>query len=198
MIDLPFSIDFRGPGFIPTRYDNHIQRYLSAMQGQFLNTDAYTGLLATADNLIYEVYEIRRPEMAGELLTGISIVYPGRVGDEFYMTKGHFHKVLETAEVYYCLNGRGCMVMENPEGEWAVEELSPGRVLFVPPRWAHRSVNTALKDDLITFFVYPGNAGHNYGTIEQQGFRKVVLATSTGPQVVDNPRWMNPSLDNLK
>jgi len=139
--------------------------------------------------LLYEVDEVRRPEVAGELLHGISIVHPGRVGDEYFMTKGHFHAVLETAEVYYCLKGQGVMVMETPEGEWAVEELRPGRVLYVPPRWAHRSVNTDPDEDLVTFFVYPGDAGHDYGTIEEQGFRKLVLEKNGAPQVVDNPGW---------
>jgi len=39
--------------------------------------------------------------VAGELLFGVSIVHPGKVGNEFYMTKGHFHTVLETAEIYH-------------------------------------------------------------------------------------------------
>jgi len=104
------------------------------------------------------------------------------------MTKGHFHTVLETAEIYYCLSGQGAMVMETPEGEWAVEALSPGRVLYVPPRWAHRSVNTG-DEDLITFFAYPGHAGHNYGTIEQHGFRKLIVERDGRPEIVDNPRW---------
>ena len=42
-----------------------------------------------------------------------------------------FHTVLETAEVYHCLKGEGYMVMETPEGEWAVAELRPGVVLYV-------------------------------------------------------------------
>jgi glucose-6-phosphate isomerase len=108
------------------------------------------------------------------------------------MTKGHFHAELETAEVYYCLGGQGVMVMETPEGDWAVEELRPGRVLYVPPRWAHRSVNTSRDEDLVMFFVYPGNAGHDYGTIEAQGFRKLVLAKQGQPQAVDNPLWRAP------
>lgn len=125
---------------------------------------------------------------SGELLHGISIVHPGKVGDEYYMTKGHFHTVLETAEVYVCLSGQGAMVMETPEGDWAVEWLAPGRVLYVPPRWAHRSVNTG-PDDLITLFAYPGHAGHDYGTIEQQGFRKLIVERDGAAVVVDNPRW---------
>lgn len=84
------------------------------------------------------------------------------------------------------------MVMETPEGEWAVESLQPDKVLYVPPRWAHRSVNTSMSEDLVMFFVYPGNAGHDYGSIEVQGFRKLVLQHDSSPQIVDNPRWLPP------
>lgn len=190
--DLPFTFSWSIPGAIPSRYDNHIQRRLSSMRGQFLDSDAFENQLAAEDALLYEVYEFKRPEMAGELQFGISIVHPGKVGDEFFMTKGHFHTVLDTAEVYYCLQGRGYMVMETPEGDWSVEPLQPGSVLYVPPRWAHRSVNASLDGDLIIFFVYPGNAGHDYGTIEDQGYRKLVVDSEVGDKIIDNPRWKSP------
>ncbi|GAP13150.1 glucose-6-phosphate isomerase [Longilinea arvoryzae] len=188
----PYTFDIKLPGGIPDHYDNHIERRLSSMRGQFLDQKAYSERLAREDTLLYEVYEFKRPEIAGELLHGISIVHPGKVGNEYYMTKGHFHTVLETAEVYYCLQGQGYMVMETPEGEWSVEPLRPGSVLYVPPRWAHRSVNTALDGDLVTFFIYPGDAGHDYGTIESQGYRKLVMDTPAGASIVDNPRWKSP------
>jgi glucose-6-phosphate isomerase len=79
--------------------------------------------------------------------------------------------------------------METPEGKCAVEPLSPGQVLYVPPRWAHRSVCTSRREDLVTFFVYPGNAGHDYGTIEQKGFHKLVIEGPDGIEITDNPRW---------
>jgi glucose-6-phosphate isomerase len=189
MPDLPFTFTLPTPDLIPSQYDNHIQRRLSALKGQFLDETAYAQMLSQADTLLYEVYEIKRPQNAGELLTGISIVHPGKVGREFFMTKGHFHAVLDTAEVYLCMKGEGFMVMENPEGEWAVESLAPGQVLHVPPRWAHRSVCTSRQEDLVTFFIYPGHAGHNYGAIEQQGFRKLVMDGPGGIEIVDNPRW---------
>lgn len=192
MRDYPFTFSIPLPEVIPTHYDNHITRRLSAMQGQFANQAAYQAMLARGDVVLYEVYEVRRPEVAGELLHGISIVHPGLVGDEYFMTKGHFHSELETAEIYYCLKGQGAMVMETPEGDWAVEELKPGRVLYVPPRWAHRSVNTGQQEDLATFFAYPGHAGHDYGTIEGQGFRKLIVEKNDRPQIVDNPHWRAP------
>ncbi len=188
MIDVPFTFTLPSPNVIPTRIDNHIKRTLSALKGQFYDQDAYSKMLADEDRLIYEVYEIKRPEVEGEILMGISIVHPGKVGKEFFMTKGHFHSVLETSEIYYCLRGEGYMVMETPEGDTSVEALTPGKVLYVPPRWAHRSVCTSRLEDLVTFFAYPANAGHDYGTIEQTGFRKLVVDGPEGPEIVDNPR----------
>jgi len=191
-MNLPFTYDIRLPSAIPSRYENHIVRKLSSMSGQYLDHTAYDSLIASGDAVLYEVYELKRPELPGELLHGVSIVHPGRVGEEYFMTKGHFHALLETGEVYYILAGQGRMVMETPEGDWAVEELLPGRVLYVPPRWAHRSVNTSPHEDLVMFFVYPAEAGHDYGTIEAQGFRKLVVEADGRPVIVDNPRWLPP------
>lgn len=184
----PFTFSISVPDETMSEYDNHIVRRLSAMVGQYQDAQAFTAMLSQ-DPVLYEVYEIKRPESEGELMNGISIVHPGKVGEEYFMTKGHFHTVLDTAEVYYCLKGEGVMVMETPEGEWSIEELHPGCVLYVPPRWAHRSVNTGQLVNLVTFFIYPGNAGHDYGTIEQQGFRKLVVERDGRVQVIDNPRW---------
>lgn len=186
----PFSFRLDAPRFLPSEYDNHIKRTLSAMKGQYRDHAAYNRMLAEEDTLLYEVYEIRRPENSGELLHGISIVHPGNVGDEYFMTKGHFHSALETGEIYFCQNGHGYMVMETPEGDWAVEELHPGTVLYVLPRWAHRSINVSPDEDLITFFAYPGHAGHDYGTIEERGFRKLVIELDGKPVIIDNPRWV--------
>jgi glucose-6-phosphate isomerase len=193
----PYPIPFatrllQGEDITLAQYDQHITRRLSAMRGQYLDDDAYEALLAQEDTLLYEVYEISRPAESGELSCGLSIVHPGKVGDEYFMTKGHYHAILETAEVYLCLRGQGFMVMESPEGESAVEPLSPDRLLYVPPRWAHRTVNTGADTDVVTFYVYPANAGHNYGSIEKSGFRVLVREIDGKPVIVDNPRWTPP------
>ena len=190
--DRPFSADISLPGGALSRYDSHYVRPLSAMRGYFADAEAYERLFTAGDIVLYEVYEVLRPEDPGELLHGTTILHPGKVGDEYFMTKGHFHAVLDTAEVYHVLQGEGMMVMETPEGDWAVDELLPGRVLYVPPGWAHRTVNTSSGEDLIALFVYPGHSGHDYSTIESHGFRKLVVARDGAPAVVDNARWRPP------
>ena len=93
------------------------KRRLSQMKDMFYDSKAADEILKTDDPLIYEFYELGCPERPGDLLFGTTILYPGKVGSEYYMTKGHFHTQLETAEVYYTLDGEGYMVMENPEGD---------------------------------------------------------------------------------
>jgi glucose-6-phosphate isomerase len=61
------------------------------------------------------------------------------------------------------------MLMKTPSGGQAHESFAPGRLVYVPPFWAHRTVNTG-SGPLNSFCVYPGEAGHNYGDIEIEGF----------------------------
>lgn len=166
-----------------------LQRHLSKMKGMFANEAAYKDQLQKEDVLVYEFFDMGVPNSEKEVAYGTSITYPGKIGDEYFMTKGHFHTVLDTAEVYYCLRGHGYMLMENPEGDWEAQELTPGKALYVPGRYAHRSINISATEPLITFFAFPGHAGHNYGAIETQGFRKLVIEQDGKPAFIDNPKW---------
>lgn len=166
-----------------------LQRHLSKMKGMFANEAAYEEQLKKEDVLVYEFFDMGVPNSEKEVAYGTSITYPGKIGDEYFMTKGHFHTVLDTAEAYYCLRGHGYMLMENPEGDWEAQELTPGKALYVPGRYAHRSINISATEPLITFFAFPGHAGHNYGAIETQGFRKLVVEQDGKPAFIDNPKW---------
>ena len=59
--------------------------------------------------------------------------------------------------------------MKLASGQCAYERFLPGRMCYVPPFWAHRTVNTG-DEPLISLCVYPAEAGHNYGDIEKVGF----------------------------
>ncbi len=183
----PFSFDISSSSNWEAQFDRHLERRISALRKTFHDQQALNALAADGDPLVYEVFEILRPEESGELLSGLSIVHPGKVGAEYFMTKGHYHTVRQTAEVYYCLRGHGLLVMENEPGDWDVQEFHPGRVVYVAPGWAHRSVNVSLSEPLMTLFVYPGHAGHDYASIERTGFRKLVVEKGGQPAIVDNP-----------
>lgn len=183
----PFALDFDlTTGLSKARQST--KRPLSKMKGMYADNTAFEAAVQNNDPLIYEFYELDLPETAGDLLFGTSILYPGKVGNEYYMTKGHFHTILETGEVYYCLSGNGAMLMENPEGDWDIQYFTPGQAVYVPPRYAHRSINLG-NDPLVTFFTFRADAGHDYGTIETKGYRKLVVEKDGKPAIIDNPKW---------
>lgn len=185
--DLPFTLDFPlTDGILPSV--SSTKRKLSAMKGMYLDDSAFTKAVLEGDTLVYEFFELGAPNDSGDLAFGTSITYPGKVGDEYFMTKGHFHTILETAEVYWCIRGHGLMLMENPEGDWKLSELVPGKVVYVPKRYAHRSINIGT-EPFTTFFVFRADAGHDYGSIETRGYRKLVIEKDGKPEVIDNPKW---------
>ena len=80
------------------------RRYLSQFPDFFSDREAARTILETEDPLIYEVQDMLPPSHPGDLAFGITRLYPGKIGKEYYMTKGHFHVIPDTAEIYYCLS----------------------------------------------------------------------------------------------
>ena len=187
-IDRAFTILFNlTDGQSSTR--SSTQRHLADVKHMFVDAAKAERIIEKENPLVYEFYELGIPSHPGDLAFGTSITYPGQVAGEYFMTKGHFHRILETAEVYYCLQGRGMMMMENPEGQWDCQELTPGKAVYVPQRFAHRSINIG-ENPFITFFCFRADAGHDYKTIETKGFRKVVIQKNGKPEISDNPKWL--------
>ena len=70
MSDRPFAFEIPLRGVIPTHYDHHLTRRLSEMAGYYADERAFAAALAQNDEVLYEVYEVRRPERAGVTVHG--------------------------------------------------------------------------------------------------------------------------------
>lgn len=167
----PFAVSFDLAQGIMRDTKSHLVRRASDMRGHYRDADALDALVAAGNPVHYEVFETPVPHEYGHLMYCISQLHPGLVGDECFMTKGHYHTALNTGEIYLALRGEGLMMMKTPDGQCRHERFEPGRMVYVPPYWGHRSINTS-REPLISFCVYPGDAGHNYGDIEKEGFPK--------------------------
>ncbi|MGO9308427.1 MAG: glucose-6-phosphate isomerase family protein [Spirochaetia bacterium] len=185
--DRPFGVDFDLVRGIMKDPQVHTIRRASSMRGRYGDAEALEALVAQGDPVHYEVFEMKIPPEVGQLQFCISKTHAGSVGGECFMTKGHYHAVPGTAETYLCLRGEGYMIMKLPTGESAVERFLPGRMVYVPPFWGHRTVNTG-DEPLISFCVYPGEAGHNYGDIEKEGFPLRVFKRAGKVEIVSSER----------
>ena len=169
--------------------DYVIERRLSDMAAMYADEAAASRILAgEGDRLIYEVQGVELPVEEGQIPHCTTRITPGRVGGEYHMTKGHYHARREQGEVYFGLSGRGYLVMQMESGETNVQEIVAGSAAYVPPYWAHRTVNVG-DEDFVFFSVWEARAGHDYGTIERDGFRKLVVLRDGQPAVVDNPKY---------
>ncbi|MBN1671006.1 MAG: cupin domain-containing protein [Kiritimatiellae bacterium] len=185
MPHIPFGVDMDLLSGALHNPAHHLVRKASDMRGYYADANALDALIRTGnDPLHYEVFEAPIPRESGDLMVCISALQPGRVGEECFMTKGHYHTIARTAEVYLCLRGEGLMLMKTAGGDCAVETMARGRMVYVPPGWAHRSVNTG-PEPLVCFCVYPADAGHNYGDIEVQGFPKRVIRKNGDIQLLE-------------
>lgn len=132
------------------------------------------------EEVIYEVYEA---EPSGNMRTALTILKPGKVSGEYFMTKGHFHEDAGSGETYFCLKGHGIVIMQTKDGKTDEVWLVPGTVACIPPGWAHRTVNVG-KEDFVMLAIFPVNAGHDYEAIEKSGFIKRVIEKNAKPHIV--------------
>lgn len=146
---------------------NRYRKRLSDLSGLYADAAAFSALLACrGDEVVYEVSDHRPSAAAGDLITGVTRMSPGKVGDEYYMTRGHIHALAQRAEMYFGLRGRGLMVMESVDGQTRIVELTPQVVCHVPPLWIHRCINTG-GEDFVMLFCYPADSGQDYDIIER-------------------------------
>jgi len=185
----PFTIRMNpATGIVtPPDRDRTIERRLSDLRGLFQDAAATAALIEQGDPVLYRVHAPAIPDETEHLLFGTTVIEPGRVGGEYFMTKGHFHAVEHTAEVYHCLSGRGIILMETRGGQTAEAFLERGQAVYIPPGWAHRSVNTGDRP-FVFFYAMPGGAGHDYASFEAAGFLRIVVERDGQPAILPNPR----------
>ena len=164
----------------------HQVRRARDLVGYAADEVALRALIEGGDPVVYETYEAPVPEAEGHLMHGITVIQPGKIGAEYYMTKGHYHAVRDTAEVYLGLQGEGFLVMQDGTGNFRAVPVRAGTVVYVPPGWAHRSVNTGTTP-LVMLYAFPAHAGHDYAAVQESGFSHVVIERDGRPAVVPAP-----------
>ena len=167
--------------------DSIIERRLSDMRRMYADGEILKRLILQENQLVYRVYEVRIPEEEGQLAYSTTILYPGKVGREYFMTKGHFH-LRETAEIYFCLSGQGYLLTQNNQGEVHTVQMNSGVLGYIPPGWGHRTLNTG-PEEFVFLAVYPADAGHNYRVIEEKGFAGIMVEEKGHPELKDNPGY---------
>lgn len=170
---------------------NRYTKTLGDLAGLYEDAEAYAALAGKmGDTVVYEVTDYKPSQDAGDMIVGVTRMLPGKVGREYFLTRGHIHANANRPEIYYGEKGHGLMLMESPAGEIRIVEIAPKTLCYVPPYWIHRSVNTG-SDMLVMTFAYPADSGQDYDIIAKAGGMRsrIVDDGRGGWQAVDNTSY---------
>jgi glucose-6-phosphate isomerase len=184
--DYPVSFDLDLVTGLVTQYAERVQRRASDMRTMFYDKEAVQQAIADGDPLIYEFYNTKFLTSTSDMAIAITRIWPGKIGDEYYMSKGHQHLRDDQPEIYICLHGTGYLLLDTMDGEFRAEAWKPVTITHIPPMWAHRVVNTGSKT-LVYIGVYHAAAGHDYTLVEEQGFAQVAVEREGKPCLVPHP-----------
>lgn len=187
--EIPFVTPIDSTTGFAAGFAAHYTKTFSGMAGVYQeDSHNWTQL---EDEVSYEVFSTASTDLPGAVTVGTSILKPGRIGDEYTLTRGHLHRIADRAEMYFGLHGHGVMLLENVEGEVQALEMVPGSLVYVPGGWLHRSVNVGT-DLLVSLFCFSADAGQNYEIVEKSGgMRKIVVDDGEGGWTLrDNPRYV--------
>lgn len=119
----------------------------------------------------------------GGLFFGTSTLFPGKIGNEYFMTKGHFHVMPDRSEFYWGVEGKGMLIlMDRNRNTWA-EEVYPGSLHYIGSENAHRLANTG-HENLVVAACWPADAGHDYEEIALHGFSARLVEIDGKPTLI--------------
>ena len=118
------------------------EKKLGQLTGIFRDQQAWRQL--DPETVVYRVWwwEPVPSGTEGGLFWGITEIQPGRVGNEYFMTRGHWHLIRNRAEFYGTVAGTGKLVLMDRGGRTWFEDMTPGSLHYVAGEVAHRIVNT--------------------------------------------------------
>ena len=173
---------FTGARLLGERVET-VSRVLGDLQNVFADSAAFSAM--PQDKPVYEVSSFlpEREGTPGGLYFGITYLHPGKVGNEYFMTKGHFHAQVDRSEFYWGLEGEGMLIlMDQNRRVWA-ERVFPGSLHYIPGGVAHRMANTG--NSMFSFAAcWPSDAGHNYQEITSHGFAARLFEVDGKPQLI--------------
>lgn len=150
----------------------------------------------------------------GTEMRNITVWEPGKIGDEYIKTYGHYH-IGQLDETYWLLLGKGVLLQQKlvevdgkPQADEVAEfravQLESGQSAYMPPGYGHLVANVGATymvtaDDSPVDFgdrdpvSMPGHA--DYEMVKQMhGFAYYVVERNGAPALIKNPLYTKPIL----
>ncbi|VTR54579.1 glucose-6-phosphate isomerase [Serratia fonticola] len=155
----------------------HKSTTLGNLAGIFADRHAWQEM--PAEFAVYSVEMLPSPSQEGELFVGTTHLQAGKVGNEFFMTRGHFTSAVNRPSSTSGCAVRACSCCNIRTVTASLRQVFAGSVHHIPSFTAHRLIN--IGDEVLSALaVWPTVAGHDYIALQPQGFKLRVFADGAG------------------
>ncbi|KPV63421.1 MAG: Glucose-6-phosphate isomerase [Candidatus Bathyarchaeota archaeon BA2] len=157
----PFIMTISSDGFLDSSGFKGITRLETRLEDvyqEFQDRDYVEKLLRKGQNPIIRVRE--RINLKGEGLLKLSVqaISSGKIGKEYFLTPLHVH---DKSELMVGISGKGLVLLQC--GELAdLKRLERGKLVYIPPRWAHRCINIG-NERFVYIAIYDSEIRKSYG-----------------------------------
>lgn len=146
-----------GPNVVYSR------RTIADLGGLFEDQSAVRAI--DPETVVYETYGFAEPvDGSAVLLAATTVLHPGRVGREAFMTRGHFHVDALRGESCLTLSGRGVLLLRDRNGVEERIDMVPGSLTMIDGRLAHRVANVG-SEPLVFVVTWMSDCGHDYAGV---------------------------------
>jgi len=155
-----------------------------------------------ASNIIYNVWRYahlkkddKKIRTAG-LRYDLTLIPPGKIGDEFVKTAGHYH--LPYPEIYEVLLGRAYFLIQS-ESAVLLAEAGPGEKFLIPPDYGHNTINV-FNEPLLLANWMSEKAEYDYGPYKNNhGAMYYFLANNNFIDIIKNQNYrLVPEIKKIK
>lgn len=163
-----------------------LTRELSAMRSVLKDPNA------SGPNPVYQVFKLTDKDN----WVNQTVISPGKIGDEYPKTFGHYHPKNAPHEIYHIANGEGILLLQKKHLEVVDEVLliraKPGDEIVIKNEYGHSWSNIG-NTPLISYDNWTlGHTPQDYKPIEKlHGMAYYLVEENGQPKIVPNPNYKN-------
>lgn len=146
-------------------------------------------------DICYSVYRgVEDPEVPAGMRADITVLPPGKIGDEYYKTHGHYH-IGEGVEIYKVLSGDGIIIMQRPSFNFeSVEAVRLVRMpvnqqIEIPSGWGHTLINLGSTPLVALNYEAPEIENLYAGFVKKRGAAYYVIEKNDKVELIPNKNY---------
>ena len=146
-----------------------------------------------SEEIVYQVFSVEEP--TNNKWVNKTVINPGKIGEEYNKTHGHYHTTNPHPELYKVEEGEGILILQKKH-EILLVKAKAGDQILIEPEYGHSWSNTGSTPLILLDNWSFGHSEEDYVFIDKHHGMAYCLAPEPSPnpnyQDLPQPIWVTP------